>query len=197
VDIGGALTSADLFDVLVIVFLFGMFVLGYIQGTIRRLLGLASIIFAFLLAGQLRDPLGAFLASNWTQYAPEYSYMLAYLFVFTFTGILFTIIVQSFYHTQPLFENARFVDEVLGGILGIVEGLVLIGCGIIILDSYFRIPGLPDAKSWLPFLPSIFALYDPSTTAQIFRSTLIPAAFALIGALIPADVRALFPGGEG
>jgi uncharacterized membrane protein required for colicin V production len=197
VDIGGALTSADLFDVLVIVFLFGMFVLGYIQGTIRRLLGLASIIFAFLLAGQLRDPLGAFLASNWTQYAPEYSYMLAYLFVFTFTGILFTIIVQSFYHTQPLFENARFVDEVLGGVLGIVEGLVLIGCGIIILDSYFRIPGLPDAKTWLPFLPAIFALYDPSTTAQIFRSTLIPAAFALIGALIPADVRALFPGGEG
>ena len=196
-DIGGALTSADLFDVLVIVFLFGMFVLGYFQGTIRRLLGLASIIFAFLLAGQLRDPLGAFLASNWTQYAPQYSYMLAYLFVFTFTGILFTIIVQSFYHTQPLFENARFVDEVIGGILGIVEGLVLIGCGIIILDSYFRIPGLPDAKTWLPFLPSIFALYDPSTTAQIFRSTLIPATFAVIGALIPADVRALFPGGEG
>lgn len=194
-DIGGALTSAALFDVLVIVFLFGMFVLGYIQGTIRRLLGLASIIFAFLLAGQLRDPLGAFLASNWTQYAPEYSYMLAYLFVFTFTGILFTIIVQSFYHTQPLFENARFVDEVLGGILGLVEGLVLIGCGIIILDSYFAIPGLPDAKSWLPFLPSIFALYDPSTTAQIFRTTLIPAAFAVIGALIPADVRTLFPGG--
>ena len=194
-DIGGALTSAALFDVLVIVFLFGMFVLGYIQGTIRRLLGLASIIFAFLLAGQLRDPLGAFLASNWTQYAPEYSYMLAYLFVFTFTGILFTIIVQSFYHTQPLFENARFVDEVLGGILGLVEGLVLIGCGIIILDSYFAIPGLPDARSWLPFLPSIFALYDPSTTAQIFRTTLIPAAFAVIGALIPADVRTLFPGG--
>lgn len=194
-DIGGALTSADLFDILVFVFLFGMFVLGYIQGTIRRLLGLASIIFAFLLAGQLRDPLGAFLASNWTQYAPEYSYMLAYLFVFTFTGILFTIIVQSFYHTQPLFENARFVDEVIGGVLGVVEGLVLIGCGIIILDSYFTIPGLPDAKSWLPFLPSIFALYDPSTTAQIFRDTLIPAAFAVIGALIPADVRALFPGG--
>jgi uncharacterized membrane protein required for colicin V production len=195
VDIGGALASADLFDILVFVFLFGMFVLGYFQGTIRRLLGLASIVFAFLLAGQLRDPLGAFLASNWTQYAPQYSYMLAYLFVFTFTGILFTIIVQSFYHTQPLFENARFVDEVIGGVLGVVEGLVLIGCGIIILDSYFNVPGLPDAKTWLPFLPSIFALYDPSTTAQVFRNTLIPAAFAVIGALIPADVRALFPGG--
>ncbi len=196
-DIAGALTGAHTFDILVIVFLFGMFVLGYIQGTIRRLLGLASILFAFLLAGQLRDPLGAFLASNWTQYPREYSYMLAYLFVFTFTGILFSIIVQSFYHTQPLFENARFVDEVLGGLLGILEGLVLIGCGIIILDSYFRIPGIPDATTFLPFLPAIYGLYDPSATADLFRTTLIPAAFAVIGALIPVDVRRLFPGGGG
>ncbi len=194
-DIGNALTSADLFDVLVILFLFGMFVLGYIQGAIRRILGLASIVFSFLLAGQLRDPLGAFLAKNWTQYAPQYSYMLAYLFVFTFTGILFSVIIQSFYHHQPLFENARFVDEVIGGVLGVLEGLVLIGCGIIILDSYFNVPGLPSAATWLPFLPSIFQAYDQSATAHLFRTTLIPGTFAVIGALIPEDVRALFPGG--
>ncbi len=194
-DIAGALTSANVFDILVIIFLFGMFVLGYIQGTIRRLLGLAAIVFSFLLAGQLRDPLGAFLASNWTQYAPQYSYMLAYLFVFTFAGILFSVIIQSFYHTQPLFQDARFVDEVLGGVLGVLEGLVLIGCMIIILDSYFALPGLPDARSWLPFLPSIFALYDPSATAHLFRTTLIPAVLSVIGALMPADVRTMYQGG--
>lgn len=194
-DIGNALTSADLFDVLVILFLFGMFVLGYIQGTIRRILGIASIVFAFLLAGQLRDPLGAFLAKNWTQYPQQYSYMLAYLFVFTFTAILFSVIIQSFYHHQPLFENARFVDEVIGGVLGILQGLIVIGCGIIILDSYFAIPGLPSAQSFLPFLPSVFQAYDRSATADVFRTTLIPAVFAVIGALIPEDVRALFPGG--
>ncbi len=191
-DIGNALTSANLFDVLVILFLFGMFVLGYIQGTIRRLLGLAAIVFSFLLAGQLRDPLGAFLARNWTQYPPEYSYMLAYLFLFTFTGILFSVIIQSFYHTQPLFENARFVDEIIGGTLGVVEGLVLIGCGIIILDSYFKLPGMADGKAWLPFLPSIYALYNQSATADLFRTTLIPGTIAVIGALLPESVRTMY-----
>jgi uncharacterized membrane protein required for colicin V production len=196
VDIGSALTSASLFDVLVFIFLFGMFVLGYIQGTIRRLLGLAAIIFSFLLAGQLRDPLGSFLAKNWTQYPPEYSYMLAYLFLFAFTAILFSIIIQSFYHPQPLFENARFVDEVIGGTLGVVEGLVLIGCGIIILDSYFTL-GLNDAKTYVPFLPAIFALYDPSATASLFRTTLIPGMLAVMGALLPDSVRQMYPGGGG
>jgi uncharacterized membrane protein required for colicin V production len=197
VDIGSALTSASLFDVLVFIFLFGMFVLGYIQGTIRRLLGLAAIIFSFLLAGQLRDPLGSFLAKNWTQYPPEYSYMLAYLFLFAFTAILFSIIIQSFYHPQPLFENARFVDEVIGGTLGVVEGLVLIGCGIIILDSYFTLPGLPDGTGYLPFLPAIFKLYDPSATADLFRTNLIPGMLAVMGALLPDTVRQMYPGGGG
>lgn len=193
-DIGNALTSASLFDVLAILFLFAMFVLGAIQGTIRRVLGLASIVFSFLLAGQLRDPLGSFFARNWTQYPTEYSYMLAYLLVFLFCAILSSVIIQSFYHHQALFENARFVDETLGGVLGVVQGLVLIGIGIVILDSFFTIPGLA-MNSELPFLRSIFEAYDRSGTASLFRSALIPGIFAVIGALIPEDVRRFFPGG--
>ncbi|HYM84288.1 MAG TPA: CvpA family protein [Candidatus Dormibacteraeota bacterium] len=192
-DIGNALASAPLFDVLTILFLFGMFVLGYIQGTIRRVLGLASILFSFLLAGQIRDPLGAFLASNWTQYPREYSYMLAYLAVFLFAAILFSIIIQSFYHHQPLFESNRFIDEVLGGTLGLLQGLLLIGIGIVILDSYFAIPGVARGNTELPFLRSLFDAYDRSGTASLFRGSLIPGTFAVIGALIPADVRRLFP----
>ena len=38
-DFVETLQSINVFDILVILFLFGMFVLGYIQGTIRRLLG--------------------------------------------------------------------------------------------------------------------------------------------------------------
>jgi uncharacterized membrane protein required for colicin V production len=195
VDIGNALTSADLFDVLVILFLFAMFVLGFIQGTIRRVLGLASIAFSFLLAGQLRDPLGSFFAKNWTQFPTQYSYMLAYLFVFLFCAILFSVITQSFYHHQPLFESTRFVDEILGGTLGVVEGLMLIGIGIVILDSFFAIPGIAKGNSEVPFLRSIFDSYDRSGTGALFRSSLIPATFAIIGALVPEDVRRFFPGG--
>lgn len=194
-DIGGALSSANLFDLIALLFLFGMFVLGYIQGTIRRILGIASILFSFLLAGQLRDPLGSFLASNWTQFPKEYSYMLAYLFVYVFLAVLFSIIIQSFYSRQELFENARFADEVIGGVLGIVQGIILIGTMIIILDSFYRIPGITKSPNELPFLRDLYTLYDPSATAALYRDTLIPALFAVLGALFPEDVRRFFPGG--
>lgn len=196
-DIEGFLTSIELFDLVAVLFLFGMFVLGFAQGTIRRLLGLASILFSFLLAGQLRGPLGSFLADNWDQWPSQYNYMLAYLGVFVFASILFSIIVQSFYKTQPLFEKARFVDEVIGGSIGILQGAVMIGAGIVILDSYFVLPGVPESPSEIGLIQSIFDLYDPSATAALFRDVLIPGAFAIFGALVPADVQALFTSSSG
>jgi uncharacterized membrane protein required for colicin V production len=195
VDIEGFLTSIELFDLVAVLFLFGMFVLGFAQGTIRRLLGLASILFSFLLAGQLRGPLGSFLADNWDQWSSQYNYMLAYLGVFVFASILFSIIVQSFYKSQPLFEKARFIDEVIGGLIGILQGAVIIAAGIVILDSFFVLPGIPEDPDEIGLLRSIFDLYDPSVTAALFRDVLIPGAFAIFGALVPADVQALFTSG--
>lgn len=194
-DIAGFLTSLNTFDLVAALFLFGMFVLGFAQGTIRRLLGIASILFSFLLAGQLRDPLGSFLAKNWTQFPSQYSYMLAYLIVFVFATILFSIIIQSFYKHQPLFEKSRFGDEILGGVLGVLQGILLLGIMIVILDSYFMIPGLEVSSNELGILRSVFDWYDPSAIAGLFRDTLIPAAFAILGPLIPDEVKSFFPGG--
>lgn len=196
-DIAGFLESLNAFDLVAVLFLFGMFVLGFAQGTIRRLLGIASILFSFLLAGQLREPLGAFLADNWTQFPAEYSYMLAYLFVFVFAAVLFSIIIQSFYKHQPLFEKSRFADEVLGGILGVVQGMLLIGIGIVILDSYFEIPGLSVSPNELGILRSIHDAYDLSAIAGFYRDTLIPLTFAILGPLIPEEIKAFYPGDSG
>jgi uncharacterized membrane protein required for colicin V production len=193
VDIGGTLSSANTFDIVAILFLAGMFVLGYVQGTIRRVLGIASMLFSFLLAGQLRQPLGSFFAQNWTQFPPEYSYLVAYLLVFVFATILFSIIIQSFYKHQALFAEARLADEVLGGLLGILQGVLLLGIMIVILDTYFRLSLPPDSEE-LPFLRPIYEWYDPSATAAVFRDTLIPAAFALLGPFIPDGIKQFFEG---
>ena len=49
-------------DLLLVLFFVGFFVLGFAQGTIRRLIGLASILFSFLFAANVAEPLGGFLA---------------------------------------------------------------------------------------------------------------------------------------
>lgn len=151
-NIGEFITSINRFDLLVVLFLLGMFVLGFVQGTIRRLLGLASMLFSFLLAANLRDSLGSYLAGNWNQFPDEYAVLIGFGTVFIAATIAFTLVIQGFYHHQPLFEKANFVDEVIGGSLGVLQGLFLIAFVIIILDSFFLIRTIPESGSELPFL---------------------------------------------
>jgi hypothetical protein len=121
--------------------------------------------------------------------------MLAYGGVFVFTTILFSIIIQSFYKHQALFEQSHLADEIIGGLLGILQGLVFIGIMIIILDTFYEIPGIPVDPDELGILRSIHDWYDPSATAALFREVLIPAALTITGPLVPEEVKAFFPGG--
>jgi uncharacterized membrane protein required for colicin V production len=191
VNIGDFLAS-NRFDIVVVLFLFGMFVLGFVQGTIRRVLGIASMTFSFLLAANLRDPLGAYLASNWNQFPDEYAVMIGFGTVFVAATIAFSLIIQGFYHHQPLFEKATFADEIIGGVLGVVQGLLLIGFAIIILDTYFQLIAIPEYNTELPFLRGFHAFYNNSVTAELMRSRLIPGFMTVFGFLIPANLQALF-----
>ena len=191
-NIGEFLTNINRFDLLVVLFLFGMFVLGFIQGTIRRLLGLASMLFSFLFAANVRDSLGSFLAANWNQFPDEYAVMIGFGTVFVAGTIAFTLVIQGFYHRQPLFEKQTIIDEALGGILGVIQGLVLIGFIIIILDSFFLIPTIPEDPQELILIRGFHDFYDPSGTAALFRNNLIPAFYALFGLFIPENLKAFY-----
>jgi uncharacterized membrane protein required for colicin V production len=192
VNIGDVLDSINKFDLLVVLFLFGMFVLGCIQGTIRRILGLASMLFSFLFAANLRDPLGGYLAQNWNDYPDEYAVMLGFGLVFVAATIAFTLVIQGFYHKQDLFKKATFADELIGGVLGIIQGAFLILAIIIILDSFFQIPTIPKSVNEFPWLRAFWEAIDSSTTAEIFRSRVIPGFITVFGLLIPTDLQAFY-----
>ena len=195
-DIQTFLRSFNTFDLLIVLALMALFILGFVQGTVRRLLGIASILFSFLVAAQLREPFGDFLAENWTQFPEDYSRMVAMGSVFLAGTIGFTIGLQVFYRVVPLFSKYPVVDEILGGILGVVQGFVLIGCVIMILDPFYRLQGIPKFNGEMGILRTIFEAYDQSGTANIFRSQVIPGVIAVIGALIPQGIKDVFPGSE-
>jgi uncharacterized membrane protein required for colicin V production len=187
-----AIVNFNRFDLLFLLFLFGMFVLGFMQGTIRRLLGLGSMLFSFLLAANLRGIVGPFLAENWNQFPDEYAIMLGFLIVFVASTIAFSLVIQGFYHRQPLFQKYTFVDEVLGGILGVVQGAFFVGVIFVILDSYFLIPGAPQTGGEIPFLRGFFEFYNQSGTASLFRTQLIPGFYNVFGLLIPDDLQSFY-----
>ena len=194
-DIGAFLEGFAAIDLVLILLFMGFFVLGFAQGTIRRLIGLASILFSFFFAANLAEPLGEFLGANWTQFPKEYSYMIGFGTVFLAAALAFAIVAQGFYKPQPLFEKARFADEVLGGILGVVQFGVILGATVVILDSFFRIPGIPADPQELVFLREFWTLLDGSQIVQTFRETIIPAFMSVTGFLIPDNIEAMYPQG--
>jgi uncharacterized membrane protein required for colicin V production len=192
VNFGDFLGGFGTVDLLIVVYFLGFFVLGFAQGTIRRLLGIGSILFSFLLAANLADPLGRFLGDNWTQFPRQYSYMIGFGTMFVAAAVALALIAQGFYKPQALFQKARFADEILGGVLGLFQAALIFGAVLIIFDSFFRIPGIAPDPQELPYLRDIWGALDGSATADLFRSTLIPDAFVVIGFLLPGNIQGLY-----
>jgi uncharacterized membrane protein required for colicin V production len=195
VDVGAFLQGIQPIDLLLFLFFAGFFVLGFAQGTIRRLIGIGSILFSFFLAANLAEPLGNFLGDNWTQFPREYSYMVGFGTIFLAAAIAFAVVAQGFYKPQPLFERARFIDELLGGLLGVLQFGIILGSTVVILDSYFRVPGNPVFATELPVLRDLWAALDVSKIVDAFRDTFIPLFFAIFGFLVPDTIEAMYPSG--
>ena len=63
-DLGAFLGGISTVDLLIFLYLMAFFVLGFAQGTIRRLIGIASILFSFLFAANIAEPLGEYLGQQ-------------------------------------------------------------------------------------------------------------------------------------
>lgn len=192
-DIQGFLSGFAAIDLVLLVLLMGFFVLGFAQGTIRRVIGLAAILFSFFFAANLAEPLGQFLGANWTQFPKQYSYMVGFGTVFVAAALAFALVVQGFYKPQPLFEKARFADEMIGAILGVIQFGVILGATVIILDSFFRIPGIPADPQELILLRELWSALDGSQIVQTFRESIIPVFIGITGFLIPDSIEAFYP----
>jgi len=192
VDIIGAITAVQPIDLLVFFGLFGMFILGFMQGIIRRLLGIASVLLSLLIAAQVREPLGSFLAQNWTQYPAEYNFMIAFGTVFLAGSIGSTIAIQLFFRPVPLLARYPVIDEILGGVLGLVQAGLILGAFFIITDPFFLTVGQNAGATEFPFVREIHTAFNDSITAAITRDRIVPFIFLLLGAGFPAAVKDVF-----
>jgi uncharacterized membrane protein required for colicin V production len=190
---GAHVSYETLFDALVLLFFVAAFILGFIQGAVRRLIGIAAVVFSLILSAQLSRHVGGFLASNWTQWPASYTFMLAFGGLFALSVILFAIIAETTYERGVLLPRHPAFDPVLGGVLGVIEAAILLGALIIILDSWFGLPGVGDVNGEITVIRDFHNAIDVSQVAHIYRATIIPAVFTVLGGLFPAEIRAVFP----
>jgi uncharacterized membrane protein required for colicin V production len=194
VDFGEFIGGFTTVDLLLVLYFMGFFVLGFAQGTIRRVIGIASILFSFLFAATLSEPLGNFLGSNWAQFSRQYSYMIGFGTVFVAASLAFALVVQGFYKPQPLFARARFLDEILGGLLGIIQAGLILGAVVVILGSFFLIPGIARDPEELLGLREVWTALETSKIVDFFQVTLIPGFFTIFDLFIPDSIQVWFQG---
>lgn len=182
------------FDLVIFLALLAMFVVGYAQGVVRRLLGIAAIVFALVLGAQLRQPLGAYLAGEWVGISVSYSLMVAFGAVFFATAVTLSLAIQLTYRPAPLFTKYPVLDEIVGGILGVIEGIIILIALFLILDPHYNSPqaGANPVAGEFALLRTLHGFLDQTLTAEIIRGSVIPAILAVFGFLFGEDVRQTF-----
>jgi len=185
-----AILDWPLADLALMVALFGFFILGVIQGTIRTILTIISLVFAFLLAANLRGPLGDGLANNWHQFPVGYNRMLAFLMLFVVFSVGFLVLILGFYKRTELSAAHPALEDLMGGLLGLLMGLVLLGVVVAIMGSYL-LPG--QFKGELDYVRQFHdTLLYGSNIGAAFRGTVMPFVLHALAPLLPGDLVTAF-----
>lgn len=191
IDVGDFIASATFFDIVVLLIAGGMFVVGWLQGTIRQLAGIAAFLVALVIAANLRDPVGDFLARNWTFYDRDFNLLLAFLGLWLTFAVSFQLVIQLYYTRVVLHARLLLLDEVMGGLLGAFQVLLVLAVLIVILDPYYAtVP--PSARADIAWARNVADLLQGSGVGAALRDGLAPVLVAVLGPLLPADVVAHF-----
>jgi uncharacterized membrane protein required for colicin V production len=181
------------FDVVAFHFLLGMFILGYIQGMARRIFGIIALVFSLLVALELRQPLGDYLAQQWTNAPAGYSFMVGFGALFVALGVALSLGIQWAYRPSPLIPRYPALDDLLGGVLGVIEGIVLLVALLLITDPYFlSTAGHAVASGEFQPIRSLHDFLNDSLTAKFLRENVIANLLAVLGFLFPRDIIQTF-----
>lgn len=139
-----------LFDIIIIISLLIGFILGYKDGFIRKLIGLLGLAIAIVLAILFASPVGRFLESisGIEFYLAE---IIAGAAVFILIMILISILKRI---VHPFDKVNNFVNQLLGGVVGVIQILFFLSAVFVILKIF----NIPDEKTSQEafFYPSVY-----------------------------------------
>jgi len=186
----GAIQSAPLVDIAIFVALFGWFILGVAQGAIRRILGIITMVFAFLLAANLRGFVGDYLAGQWHQFPDGYGRLIAFVVLFCVMWLGFSLLIQGFYKRTDLSAAHPILDDIVGGLLGLLQGIFLLVIAVVILGSYKLPDPFPGDIEQLRQAQDL--LINQSHIAGAIHDTVLPALMPLLSWILPGDLVSAF-----
>ncbi len=158
---------------------------GFTQGMVRYALNILVVIVAFIIAGQLRDPLNDVLGF-WEAFTPEFRLQIIFLVLFVGLTIGGWFLVRIFWKGTRL-PIAKQLDELGGAVLGLVFAALSIVMTLVVMDSFFG-TATDAAIAGAGPLGSIYHTFNDSVLVDFFRSTLIPTLGQLARPFVPHEI---------
>jgi len=185
-------------DIVMLLFLAGLLRAGWSSGFIRRLLGLLFLVASFVAGAYLREPAGTLVNTLLPQIPAAYAEMVGYTVASSALLLGLNLVSSPFMSRAPKHGLSRKTDQLLGLILGGVEGVLILSAAIVILHTYASVQsvgGFVDTG----LLHDVRDAVDGSTIGQVLEKTTVPIVLLLLGPLLPKDitqvVQASIPGG--
>jgi membrane protein required for colicin V production len=177
-------------DIGLVLFFAAAFVVGVLRGSVRQLIALGAWLIAFVVAAYLRGPVGDWIAGQARQFSREYVDMLAFGLAFVVL-LTFAVIIVEIGGSRVHLTQRVAVDDVLGGFLALGVAVLALGAFMIILDSYYAADPATGATQF-GLVHDMRTALDASGIANSLRGSLIRGLVALLGPLLPSDVRAVY-----
>ena len=164
--------------------------LGVFRGALRQLIIVGAWLVIFIVSIYLRPAVGDFIVGNVPQFSREYIDMLAFLSTFLILFLIVVVAVELRGATVHLSKRA-WVDEILGGLLGLGWMVLAVATMAIALDSFYLLGVGAGADEISSSARSIrHSSARPSWPRCMTRSS--PGLIAILGILLPGEIRNLY-----
>lgn len=162
------------------------FLVGFFRGVIRGLLTIAAWGICFVFAVYLRAPVGDWLGKS-ASFSLFYADMIAFAVIFfALFGALVLVTVLSRAPTD--WTRHALLDDILGGLAGVVTVVLVIATVIVIIDSYYIVEAPPVAVD-IGWHAELHRALAASAIGTFVSNNVLPFLGFILGPILPTDIR--------
>ena len=182
-------------DVVLVGFVAGFIYGGWRTGFLRRLIGIGFLVISFVASAYFRYPVAAVASTFFKDIPADYANLVGYTIAFPVVLGALHLVGGRLTRSVSVSGLTKEADQALGAAFGGVEAILILSAVVVILDTYFGTGSTLSNQVGFGGLKTFAEQLNASTTFHILRSTTVPATLAILGPLLPSDIKTILPGG--
>lgn len=185
--------SIGTMDIFLLVIIVSTLVVGFFWGAARSLMLLAAWLLAFLAGAYLKLELGSYLARQWKNFPASFSEMAAFGLISMGLLLAAPVVIMAISRGSQRVTRYQVLDDLTGALVAVFVSVLGVAGLLIVLSTFYGPAGdltaSPGGPEWTA------ALYGSLLESNIGAGVdnhLVPLIGALLGPILPADVREVF-----